>query len=257
VTFRSTLRQTRKPRSFCVLHRSPRVAFAFSGRIPLTFSAKSFHLNLFTDPHPLTLVAPIFYKKVWGEGPEPLRRSDTQFVFRMGLRDARYTSRMGLSPLESAVADKHSVLPVFNRNRPRSSPLEATLMIYPVSVDSKWFAVSPKSFRCNTYKKHGGGVFPTFQRQRSTFKPSNVPSVPLQPSAFGATIHKGTRFLLDPGKQLRSPRCLRDESGHRGLLDLGPLLQVVPGFNVLKLNRSAGWLAIQQRVGKAGSVRLG
>src|SRR5260370_8456720 len=139
VAFRSRLRRSRKPRFFCVLHRSPRVAFAFSGRIPLPFSAKSFRLNLFADPHPLTLVAPIFYKKVWGEGPEPLRRSDAQFVFRMGLRDARYTSRMGLSPLESAVADKHSVLPIFSRNRLRSSPLEATLLSPLVSVDSKRF----------------------------------------------------------------------------------------------------------------------
>ncbi len=215
MAFLSTLRQTRKPRSFCVLHRSPRVAFAFSGRIPLTFSAKSFRLNLFADPHPLTLVAPIFYKKVWGEGPEPLRRSD-----------ARYTSRMGLSPLECTVADKHSVLPVFSRNRPRSSPLEATLMSIPISVASKWFTVNPKSFRCNTYKKHGGGEYSeafnvsTFK----TFKPSNDDlTVPLQPNAFGATIGEGTRFLHDPGKQLRSPRCLRIVSGHRGLLDLGLL----------------------------------
>src|SRR2546427_4192951 len=43
------------------------------------------------------------------------------------------------------------------------------------------------------------------------------PSVPLQPNAFGATIRKGTRFLRDPGKQLRSSRCLRIVSGHREL----------------------------------------
>ena len=190
MAFLSTLRQTRKPRSFCVLHRSPRVDFAFSGRIPLTFSAKSFRLNLFAHPHPLTLVAPIFYKKVWGEGPEPLRRSDTQFVFRMGLRDARYTSRMGLSPLECTVADKHSVLPVFSRNRPRSSPLEATLMSIPVSVDSKWFTEKPKSFRCNTYKKHGGGgVLRTFNVQPSnlqTFRASHCSQAPLVPQSTKA-----------------------------------------------------------------------
>jgi hypothetical protein len=179
VAFRSTLRRSRKPRSFCVLHRSPRVAFAFSGRIPLTFSAKSFRLNLFADPHPLTLVAPIFYRKVWGEGPEPLRRSD-----------ARYTSRMGLSPLECAVADKHSVLPVFSRNRLRSSPLEATLMSIPVSVDSKWFTVKPKSFRCNTYRKHGGwGVLRTFNVQPSNLQTilsshcGQTPLVPQSPKA--------------------------------------------------------------------------
>jgi hypothetical protein len=34
-------------------------------------------------------------------------------------------------------------------------------------------------------------------------------------------------------------------------------LQVVPESTVPKVDRSAGWPAIQQRVGKAGSVRLG
>src|SRR5260370_15467186 len=215
VTFRSTLRRTRKCRSFCVLHRSPRVAFAFSGRIPLTFSAKSFCLNLFADPHPLNPVPSILYKNIGG------RR--TKFPNSFAARAREISRCLDLSPLEYAVSDKHHVLPVFRRNRPYSSPLEATLVSPLVSVDSKRLAEITKSFRCNTYKKHGEAVFPTFQRQRSTFKPSNVPSVPLQPSAFGATIHKGTRFLRDPRKELRSPRCLRDESGHRGLLDLGPL----------------------------------
>src|SRR5216684_9132704 len=43
-----------------------------------------------------------------------------------------------LSSLESAVADKYRVLPVFSRNCQASSPLEATLMSTLVSVDSKW-----------------------------------------------------------------------------------------------------------------------
>lgn len=58
--------------------------------------------------------------------------------------------------------------------------------------------------------------------QRATFKLSNDPLVPLQPNALGATMSEGTRILHDPGKQLRSPRCLRIESGHRGQLVLGP-----------------------------------
>src|SRR5260370_42380677 len=72
VAFCSPLRRSGKSSSFCVLHPSPRFAFAFSGRIPFTFSDKSFSLKLFADPHPLTLVAPIFYIKVWGEGLSPL-----------------------------------------------------------------------------------------------------------------------------------------------------------------------------------------
>jgi hypothetical protein len=36
-----------------------------------------------------------------------------------------------------------------------------------------------------------------------------LPPVPLRHTHFGATIRNGTEFLHDPGKQLRSPRCLR------------------------------------------------
>ncbi len=52
-----------------------------------------------------------------------------------------------------------------------------------------------------------GGVLPTFKR--STFKPSNDHLVPLQPNALGATMSEGAGILRAPGKQLRSPRCLR------------------------------------------------
>src|SRR5260370_33901250 len=65
-----------------------------------------------------------------------------------------------------------------------------------------------------------------------------TPSVPLRPNALGATIGKGTRFLYLPGKQLRSPRCLR--LGERTLVIARSWLplQVVPGSIVLKLDRS-------------------
>src|SRR5229473_7107936 len=98
-----------------------------------------------------------------------------------------------------------------------------------------------KSFRCNTYKKHGGGGAladrpplcasgnPSFAsghgtrvtEHRSRATPSAL-SVPLQPNAFGATIRKGTGILHDPGKQLRSPRCLTLVSGHREPFDKVP-----------------------------------
>src|SRR5260370_15073201 len=44
-----------------------------------------------------------------------------------------------LTPLQSALPDKHRVLLVFTRNRPPLSPLEATLTRMLTSVDSKWF----------------------------------------------------------------------------------------------------------------------
>ena len=130
-----------------------------------------------------------------------------------------------------------------------------------------------KRFR-TLYQKNGVGILPTFQR--STFKPSNVPPVPLQPNSFGATIPKGTRFLYDPGKQLHSPRCLRIRERTSGTARSWSPLQVVPGSSVLrrvsgfvlqtlsKLDRSRVARATQpvqdgqlNRVGKAGSVRLG
>jgi hypothetical protein len=48
------------------------------------------------------------------------------------------------------------------------------------------------------------------------------PFVPLRHTHFGATIRKGIRFLYDPGKQLRSPRCLRLRERTTGQA-LGPL----------------------------------
>src|SRR6266436_129037 len=73
------------------------------------------------------------------------------------------------------------------------------------------------------------GALPMFQRQSLSpiltslppyFITPSVPlSVPLQPTALGATIGKGARILHHPGKQLRSPRCLRIESGHREPFD--------------------------------------
>jgi hypothetical protein len=114
-------------------------------------------------------------------------------------------------------------------------------------------------------EKHTGVGGPS---DGSKFKAANVAtfpsSVPLQPNALGATIGKGTRNLRGPGKQLRSSRCLRKESGHRegfnsapGYIPTRSGLQVVPRSSVVPLDRAAGWSAVQQRAGKAGSVRMG
>src|SRR5229473_2743302 len=105
-------------------------------------------------------------------------------------------------------------------------------------------------FRTLCQKPPGVGALPMFQRQSLSpiltslppyFITSSVPpSVPLQPTALGATIGNGARILHHPGKQLRSPRCLRIESGHREPFDDVPDhtptrsgSQVVPGSSVL------------------------
>jgi hypothetical protein len=88
-----------------------------------------------------------------------------------------------------------------------------------------------KRFRTLSQKPPGVGVPQTFQR--STFKLSDDPLVPLQPNAFGARIPKGTRFLHHPGKQLRSPRCLRIRERTSGTAQSWSPLQVVPESSVL------------------------
>ena len=65
-----------------------------------------------------------------------------------------------------------------------------------------------------------------------------TPRVPLQTNAFGATIRKGTGILHHPGKQLRSPRCLRLGERTLGTARSWFPLQGVPGSIVLKLDRS-------------------
>ncbi len=104
-------------------------------------------------------------------------------------------------------------------------------------------------------KKPGWGM-PRFPRSTAQSRPSRSepvtshqsplwPSVPLQPNALGATIGNSARKLHDPGKQLRSPRCLTILSGHREPFDDLPGYtptqsgsQVVPGSIVLTLDHS-------------------
>ncbi len=111
-----------------------------------------------------------------------------------------------------------------------------------------------------------GGVLPTFKcafcipngvAGRSTFKPSNDPPVPLQRKALGATIGKGARNSSRSGETTPLPPVSKDSERTSGTARSWSPSQVVPGSSVLTLDRSAGWLAFQQRVGKAGSVRLG
>src|SRR6266852_6093513 len=169
---------------------------------------------------------------------------------------------MNLSPLECAVAAKHRVLPVFSRRRPESSPLDATLLSILASIDSKWFTARLTRLESALTRNSGveevAAFYVTFRRSDvQTCKRSDAPPlVPLQRNRFGATIPKGAKFLYDPRKQLRSPRCLRIVSGHRELstdvpgrkpLVLTSALARRPRSSVLAqralLDRLAGWLA--------------
>ena len=158
-------------------------------------------------------------------------RSGAPLPSRMGSRD--------LSPLERAFTDKHRVLPVSSRNRLALNPLYATFTSAPASVDSKWLTGRLSLLESAFTRNTGEGPFclrsvsPCLcgKRGLSIGLRSGLcvgasvatPLVPLQSKAFGATIREGTGFLHDPRKQLRSSRCLRLMSGHRGQFDLGPL----------------------------------
>jgi len=83
---------------------------------PLATAFKSLPLNLFADPHPLTPITSIFYKKGRGRGPISLTLSHY--------------------PLTSS----------------SPSPLAATLMDLPTSVANKRLNSPAKRCRCNTYK---------------------------------------------------------------------------------------------------------
>jgi hypothetical protein len=112
------------------------------------------------------------------------------------------------------------------------APIFRTLFQVPYPA-SPLFAVLKKTVGC-VRKIPILGSWALLPRSRvQTFRRSNVhPHVPLRPNAFGATIPKGTRILHVPGKQLRSPRCLRLVSGHREVFTTSRL-QVVPGSSVL------------------------
>jgi hypothetical protein len=161
----------------------------------LLHSPKSLRLNLFADPHSLTPFPSIFYKKGGGEGV-------TSDVHTFGPSDWQMLL----------------------------SHLDATPLSIHVSVDSKWFTGNPSPLDATLTKNTGVGVS---ERSAFNLQTSNVPSVPLQPTAFGATIPKDTRFLHHPGKQLRSPRCLTIGERTSGTVHRRSRSQVVPRSSVL------------------------
>ena len=196
-----SFRRTRKPHSHRVLAPSTCVAFPFSDCFPLTSPTKPFPLNLFADPHPLSLYPTILYKNSGGRG---CYVSSTSNVHRSDV------STCLASPIPSLFMLLRTLLR-FLAQVQKPTPF--------VSSDSALFAP----------KKAPRWGDTTFNLQ--TFKRSPVP---LRPNAFGATIPKGTRFLYDPGKQLRSPRCLRIRERTSGTARVWSPLQVVPGSSVLR-----------------------
>ena len=134
--------------------------------------------------------------------------------------------------LSSAI--RHSPLSLLECADPQNVPITPLECAVPKSLDLK-------SFRMRSSEKRWGegGILLT-KNPTKDFCPESAggggerdlsllltPSVPLRPEALGATMGEGARNLHDPGKQLRSPRCLRIVSGHR----VRQVPRAVPGCN--------------------------
>ena len=68
----------------------------------MSFTPKSFPINLFADPHPLTLFALIFYKNIGWQGAPPIPAVSD-------LQTSQRNNGISLSPLECAVPKKVGV----------------------------------------------------------------------------------------------------------------------------------------------------
>jgi hypothetical protein len=119
---------------------------------------------------------------------------------------------------------------VYTNNSHSGTHPPASPILYPLFVQVLTGAHFATPFL--SYSSRNGGYGGC--SHRSTFKPSNDTLVPLRHAHFGATIRKGTEFLCDPGKQLRSPRCLRILERTTGTVRSWSPSQVVPGSSVLK-----------------------
>jgi len=191
----------------------------------------------------------------------PILRSFFQVPYPTSPLFATLTKTLGVWGHSSHFGPARSVLRFLSRDRPASSPLNATLMRAILQVlilnGLQKNLRARKSFSCNTYKKPGEGVWRPYLFTSLLHCFVFVPSVPLRRRHFGATIRKGTRFLYDPGKQVRSSRCLRIRERTSGTVQ--PTLPIASRAWVQRSNvePAAGWLTFQRWVGKAGSVRLG
>src|SRR6266436_1614525 len=186
--------------------------------------------------------------------------------FRMRSSEKRWgEGRLWLTNSPSTAKFRPSSIPPDQRFRDVSSFFSHSCALFCTFLHaSKTQLFCFQSIPHSLPKTTGVGALPMFQRQSLSpiltslppyFITSSVPpSVPLQPTALGATIGKGARILYAPGKQLRSPRCLRIVSGHREPFDDVPdqtptrsgsqvdrltiALARRPGSTVLTLDRS-------------------
>src|SRR5260370_34745834 len=144
-----------------------------------------------------------------------------------------------LSPLESAVLDKHRVLPVFSRNRLLTSPLECAVPRDPTC----------KSFRMRTSKKLGGTRLHAHLPSSVYTSKFRIPQALCLPllrkhrGVWGYSSHSGTRrsSLASGGGVLLTDRLLPPGGRSHGFIHIavdlfaGIALALIAALQVLKI----------------------
>ena len=135
-------------------------ALLFTAHCPLItahYLSNSYGINLFADPHPLNLVASIFYRNIGRREP----RSSSYFgsaSVSVGCAPSVLSPTLLFTdhcPLITA----HYRLTPFRRNTCKNVPKPASLTTFRMNTCksvSKQRTLTP--FRMNTYEKHRGGV---------------------------------------------------------------------------------------------------
>jgi hypothetical protein len=230
VTFRRTLRRSRKSHPLYVLTPSPRAAVPSRRSDVWAFRRadvpKSLPFNLFADPHPLNPAPSIFYKKGGGGG--------VRSAFRCAVC------------IPNVTTGRSSVF----RTHPLCFHITANSFVLAKNTTSL-FSSNSELFSKNT---RGGGTpsVQTFNLQ--TFKRSERPIAAYAPWCHNWQWRtKSSRS----GETTPLPPVSKDREWTLGTARSWSPTQVVPRSSALELDRSAGWLASSKRVGKAGSVRLG
>jgi len=164
----------------------------------------------------------------------PASVANKRLMAKLNLLDATLTENTGggLRPLQRATRRSYLAAAL----KPFPFMLLRTLL-HRAKSQPLYFQAFPHSLPQNT---RGGGTSSFSIEAPSQLWAGTFPSVPLRRKAFGATICKGTGFLHHPGKQLRSPRCLRLRERTSGTVRRSSRFtptrsgsQVVPGYNVL------------------------
>src|SRR5882762_3359709 len=184
--------------------------------------------------------------------PDPVGRLRVRLVFLCFSKPSTFDSRPPLfpksfscntygSPRKCCKQKTYSMVKLLRCNAYKKQAGRGMLLSFLVAPPYRY--VAPTYLLCLPLLRKLPGVYPEFpfwkgvysQRSNAHFasrmalrdvQPSNLQTIlpshcsarPLVPQL--AKVHE---ILPDPGKQLRSPRCLRMVSGHRGQLDLGSL----------------------------------